>query len=136
MTLCTMKKKNAEQVYLLNKGDIMITNQKVIIEKWLRDHGSITGKQAMEDCGVYRLSSVIHSLRKRGVDIETIWTSGVLDGKTETSWTPDYFIPADSTVYAIARNINTTAFATGAERIDLSLKIVKYNTKPVNSIIP
>ncbi len=49
----------------------MITNQKVIIEKWLRDHGSITGKQAMEDCGVYRLSSVIHALRKRGVDIET-----------------------------------------------------------------
>jgi hypothetical protein len=71
----------------------------------------------------------------RGSDIETIWTSGILDGKTDTSWTPDYFIPADSTVYAIARNINTTAFATGAERIDLSLKIVKYNTKPVNSII-
>lgn len=71
MMLCTMKKKNAEQVFLLNKGDIMITNQKVIIEKWLRDHGSITGKQAMEDCGVYRLSSVIHALRKRGVDIET-----------------------------------------------------------------
>ena len=49
----------------------MITNQKVIIEKWLRDHGSITGKQAMEDCGVYRLSAVIFELRKRGVDIET-----------------------------------------------------------------
>ena len=71
----------------------------------------------------------------RGVDIETIWTSGVTDGKTDTMWTPDYFLPADSTVYAIARNINTTAFATGAERIDLSLKIAKYNTKPVNSII-
>ena len=49
----------------------MITNQKVIIEKWLHDHGSITGKQAMEDCGVYRLSAVIYELRKRGVDIET-----------------------------------------------------------------
>ena len=49
----------------------MITNQKVIIEKWLLDHGSITGKQAMEDCGVYRLSAVIYELRKRGVDIET-----------------------------------------------------------------
>ncbi len=49
----------------------MITNQKVIIEKWLKDHGSITGKQAMEDCGVYRLSAVIFELRKRGVDIET-----------------------------------------------------------------
>ena len=48
----------------------MITNQKVIIEKWLHDHGSITGKQAMEDCGVYRLSAVIYELRKRGVDIE------------------------------------------------------------------
>ncbi len=71
MMLCTMKKKNAEQVFLLNKGDIMITNQKVIIEKWLRDYGSITGKQAMEDCGVYRLSAVIYELRKRGIDIET-----------------------------------------------------------------
>lgn len=71
----------------------------------------------------------------RGVDIETIWTSGIVDGKTETSWTPDYLIPSDSTVYAIAKNINTTAFASGAERIDLSLKIVKYNTKPVNSIV-
>ena len=49
----------------------MITNQKVIIEKWLHDYGSITGKQAMEDCGVYRLSAVIYELRKRGVDIET-----------------------------------------------------------------
>jgi len=49
----------------------MITNQKVIIEKWLRDHGSITGKQAMEDCGVYRLSAVIFDLRRRGLDIET-----------------------------------------------------------------
>jgi hypothetical protein len=49
----------------------MITNQKVIIEKWLHDYGSITGKQAMEDCGVYRLSAVIFDLRKKGVDIET-----------------------------------------------------------------
>ena len=49
----------------------MITNQRIIIEKWLHDHGSITGKQAMEDCGVYRLSARIFELRKRGVDIET-----------------------------------------------------------------
>jgi len=49
----------------------MITNQKVIIEKWLHDYGSITGKQAMNDCGVYRLSSVIFELRKRGLDITT-----------------------------------------------------------------
>ncbi len=49
----------------------MITNQKVIIEKWLRDHGSITGKQAMDECGVYRLSAVIFELRRRGLDIET-----------------------------------------------------------------
>ena len=49
----------------------MITNQKVIIEKWLHDYGSITGKQAMEDCGVYRLSAVIFDLRKKGVNIET-----------------------------------------------------------------
>tara|TARA_R100001244_G_scaffold67113_1_gene55034 strand:+ start:2430 stop:2723 length:294 start_codon:yes stop_codon:yes gene_type:complete len=49
----------------------MITNQKIIIEKWLLDYGSITGKQAMEECGIYRLSSVIHELRKRGLDITT-----------------------------------------------------------------
>jgi len=50
----------------------MITNQKVIIEKWLHDYGSITHKQADRECGVSRLSAVIFELRKRGLDIETI----------------------------------------------------------------
>ncbi len=49
----------------------MITNQKVIIEKWLKDHGSITGKQAMDECGVYRLSAVIFNLKEKGYDIKT-----------------------------------------------------------------
>ena len=48
----------------------MITNQKIIIEKWLLDHGSITHKQADRECGVSRLSAVIFELRKR-LDIET-----------------------------------------------------------------
>lgn len=49
----------------------MITNQKVIIEKWLHDHGSITHKQADRECGISRLSAVIFQLRKKGLNIET-----------------------------------------------------------------
>ena len=48
----------------------MITNQKVIIEKWLHDHGSITHKQADRECGVSRLSAVIFELRKRGLETD------------------------------------------------------------------
>lgn len=38
-------------------------SQKRIIEKWLHDYGSITGKDAMEKCGVYRLSDCILKIR-------------------------------------------------------------------------
>lgn len=38
-------------------------SQKSMIEKWLHDYGSITGKEAMEKCGVYRLSDCIYTLR-------------------------------------------------------------------------
>ena len=69
----------------------MITNQKVIIEKWLHDYGSITGKQAMEDCGVYRLSGVIFELRKKGLDIETN-TLAVKNRYGKTSYVAQYQI--------------------------------------------
>lgn len=38
-------------------------SQKSIIHKWLHDYSSITGKEAMEKCGVYRLSDCIYTLR-------------------------------------------------------------------------
>jgi len=38
-------------------------SQKRMIEKWLHDYGSITGKEAMEKCGVYRLSACILRIR-------------------------------------------------------------------------
>jgi len=40
-------------------------SQKIIIEKWLHDYGSITGKEAMEKCGVYRLSNCIFKIREK-----------------------------------------------------------------------
>mgnify|MGYP002636426194 FL=1 len=69
----------------------MITNQKVIIEKWLHDHGSITHKQADRECGVSRLSAVIFELRKRGLDIETN-TLAVKNRYGKTSYVAQYQI--------------------------------------------
>lgn len=42
-----------------------------LIQKHLKRGAGITPMKAWEVYGVYRLSSVIHSLRKRGMDIVT-----------------------------------------------------------------
>jgi hypothetical protein len=67
-----------------------------------------------------------------GSNIETIWTTGVLDGIVDNTWCPDFKIPQNSTVYAIARDLNTTAHSN--QRVDVSLKILKYNLQPLTSI--
>ena len=41
------------------------------ILKHLLKGKTINGKQALRDFGVYRLSAVIHNLRKKGFQIET-----------------------------------------------------------------
>lgn len=48
-----------------------MSNQKQMVEKFLVERGSITGKQSMDELGVYRLSDVILKLRKKGLVIHT-----------------------------------------------------------------
>ena len=68
-----------------------------------------------------------------GDNIKTIWTTGVLDGVVDNVWFPDFKIPSNSTVYAIVKNVDTTTH--GNERVDISLKILKYNLQPLNSLV-
>tara|TARA_R110000744_G_scaffold7578_2_gene26273 strand:+ start:466 stop:705 length:240 start_codon:yes stop_codon:yes gene_type:complete len=48
-------------------------SQKIIIEKWLHDYGSITGKEALEKCGIYRLSDCIFRIREHHKVINSKW---------------------------------------------------------------
>jgi hypothetical protein len=68
-----------------------------------------------------------------GDNIKTIWTTGVLDGVVDNVWFPDFKIPSNSTVYAIVKNVDTTTH--GNERVDISLKILKYNLQPLKSLV-
>lgn len=70
-----------------------------------------------------------------GSSTKTIWSSGLVDGVAENLWCPDYKIPSNSTVYGIVKDVDMSTYSSGDERIDLSLKILKYKTKPVTSII-
>ncbi len=68
-----------------------------------------------------------------GDNIKTIWTTGVLDGIVDNVWFPDFKIPSNSTVYAIVKDVDTTTH--GNERVDISLKILKYNLQPLTSLV-
>ena len=48
-----------------------ITNQRIIIEKWLLDYGTITQKQANDELHISRLAPIIIVLKDRGVPIVT-----------------------------------------------------------------
>lgn len=45
--------------------------QPAIIKKHLIEYGHISGSEAWELYGIYRLSEVIRKLRRKGCDIET-----------------------------------------------------------------
>ncbi len=68
----------------------------------------------------------------QGINEKTIWTTSVMDGVVENVFTPDLLIPSNSTVYAEVENINTTAYT--EQRVDVILKIVKYELKPITSL--
>ena len=68
----------------------------------------------------------------QGSNTKTIWQTGVLDGNLKNSWHPDYKLPSDSTVYAIVRDVDTTAHL--GQRVDVSIKVVKYKIKPLGSL--
>ena len=70
----------------------------------------------------------------QGSEIKTIWTSGIMDGEVNRVWKPDYKIPSNSTVYALVEDLDTTVYSN--ERIDLSMKILKYELQPKNSLNP
>lgn len=52
------------------------TNKTMEVLKRLDEHGSITSMEAIKLFGATRLSSIIHRLRKRGYDIETLMVEG------------------------------------------------------------
>ncbi len=68
----------------------------------------------------------------QGNNTKTIWQTGVLDGDIRNVWQPDYKLPSDSTVYAIVRDVDTTTHL--GQRLDVSLKVLKYKIKPVGSL--
>ena len=70
----------------------------------------------------------------QGSEIKTIWSSGIMDGEVNNVWKPDYKIPSNSTVYALVEDLDTTVYSD--ERIDLSMKILKYELQPPNSLNP
>ena len=45
-------------------------SQATDVIEFIRDHGSITTKQAMEHLGCYRLSGRIYDMRKCGITVE------------------------------------------------------------------
>lgn len=54
------------------------TNQRQAVFDYLREHGSITSKEAFELFGATRLSAIVCDWRKRGINIQTL----MIDGKT------------------------------------------------------
>ena len=70
----------------------------------------------------------------QGSSVKTIWSSGIINSDVKNVWKPDYKIPSNSTIYAIVEDIDTTIYAD--ERIDISMKILKYEKQPVNSLNP
>ena len=52
-------------------GEMKLPPQERRIYDYLRAFDSITPMSAWQACGVYRLSSVIHKLRGRGIQIKT-----------------------------------------------------------------
>jgi hypothetical protein len=68
----------------------------------------------------------------QGINEKTIWTTAVIDGVVENVFKPDLLIPSNSTVFAEVENVNTTAHE--EQRVDVSLKIIKYELKPKTSL--
>ena len=59
---------------------------------YIREHGSITTKQAMEDLGCYRLSGRIYDIKQHGITVEKTMVD-VLNRKGETCRVALYTIP-------------------------------------------
>lgn len=62
------------------------------IIKYIREHGSITTKQAMEELGCYRLSARIYDIRSFGINVQRDMVN-VKNRKGETCRVAKYTIP-------------------------------------------
>lgn len=67
-------------------------SQATDIIEYIRDHGSITKKQAMEDLGCYNLPGRIYDIRSFGISVEREMIS-VKNRKGETCRVARYTIP-------------------------------------------
>ncbi len=67
-------------------------SQATDIIEYIRDHGSITTKQAMEDLGCYRLSGRIYDIKSFGIPVEKEMVE-VQNRKGETCRVARYTIP-------------------------------------------
>jgi len=67
-----------------------------------------------------------------GNSIKTIWSTSIIDGLQQNCWNPDFKLPSNSTCYAIVRDVDTTAHS--PQRVDVSMKILRYKNQPENSI--
>lgn len=67
-------------------------SQATDIIEFIRDNGSITTKQAMENLGVFRLASRINEMRAFGIPVEKEMVS-VLNRKGEKCRVARYTIP-------------------------------------------
>lgn len=54
----------------------MQMNKHRAVLEWLRENGSITSMEAIENFGATRLSAIIFDLREKGHDIETVMVEG------------------------------------------------------------
>jgi len=67
-------------------------NQATEIIEYIRDHGSITPKQAVEELGCYRLSARIYDIRSFGINVQKDMIE-VKNRKGETCRVARYTIP-------------------------------------------
>lgn len=57
--------------------NMIIQSQCDMMLNHMREHGSITSREAMYDYGIGRASGRVYDLRKRGYDVETTMETGV-----------------------------------------------------------
>lgn len=51
------------------------TQEQKVIE-FIKKHGTINRKQAIDHLHIYNLTAVISEMRRKGIDVETIWIKG------------------------------------------------------------
>ena len=61
-------------------------NKSQLVKEHLLEYGSITTWQAIQMYGETRLSAIIHNLREKGWDIESVWKEGTDRNGNDSRW--------------------------------------------------